>query len=78
MYHQDIQNGCDHDAHVVASSDDCDLCHHLTFHKDQYDVVAIDYLLPDFPTINVNFTFSDIEAANTLVRSSRAPPASFI
>jgi hypothetical protein len=78
MYHQDLQNGCDHDSHLVASSDDCDLCHHLTFHKDQHDVVAIDYVSANFATINVNFNLADIEPANTLVRSSRAPPAFFI
>lgn len=78
IHHHDSKNGCHHQSHLVASDDNCDLCHYLAFHKDQFTAATATKLNISFARAEVSVTLVVGTSRDSIVLSSRAPPSMLI
>jgi hypothetical protein len=73
IYHQDVENGCGHQSHIVVT-DKCALCD-LISHPDQIFLSEGGTLTSDFIAIDFPICVSDAQSSVQLIRSPRAPPS---
>lgn len=74
IYHHDATGACHHDAHLIAS-DNCDLCKHLVFYKDQLYASFANASDFSFPLAVALTDMAAVIFSETSNLSSRAPPA---
>jgi hypothetical protein len=73
IYHQDVEDGCGHQSHIVVT-EKCALCD-LISHPHQIFLSEGCTLTIDFVTIDFPICVSDEQGSVQLIRSPRAPPS---
>lgn len=73
IYHQDKENGCGHQSHIVVT-DKCPLCD-LISDTDQVFLLQASSLSVDFILIDFPISVSALETSIHIIRSPRAPPS---
>lgn len=72
IYHGDIQQGCDHDSHLIVS-DKCHMCD-LAFHGDQMWVGIISEESGKYENKFFSLYTRNLDTYGALILPSRAPP----
>jgi len=72
IYHNDVENGCHYDAHLVTS-DECQMCD-IAFHGDQTILKDIPFAAKVFQSKHFNSYKYHLDSYWAVISSSRAPP----